>query len=73
MQLAFTTKSEFEDLMSREDVTVKSSWAGPEYITAIYKDDQIIGERVLHIAQADHYILRPEPKQVIKPKTSRLP
>lgn len=73
-QLAFTTKAAFEELMTEDGVVVKSSYAGPEYITALYRGDQLIGERVLHVSQADHFIVRPEqPVSIIKPKTTRFP
>lgn len=71
-ELKLTTKTAFEQLVERDDVIVKHSMTGPEYITTVYQNGELVGERWLEVSKAEHFIInRTIPTPVVK--KSRLP
>lgn len=53
--LVMTTATRFDEIMSQPDVTVKSSTVGSEYITSVYRNGQILAERVIEVRNCEHY------------------
>ncbi|CAL9961585.1 hypothetical protein VPHK567_0062 [Vibrio phage K567] len=71
--LTLTTATRFNDIMSRNDVDVKCTVIGSEYITSVYKDGAILAERIIEMKSAEHFeVTLPEPVREAR-KTSKLP
>ncbi|AUR85792.1 hypothetical protein NVP1081O_057 [Vibrio phage 1.081.O._10N.286.52.C2] len=56
-KLTLTTAALFEEIMTQDDVDVKHTTTGPEYVTAVYQNGSMIAERVLYVAQAEHFVV----------------
>lgn len=67
VQLSLATKGEFESIMEQPNVVVKNSHNIDEYVTAVYKDGELVAERVMYLRQVEHFVIgktRPELKGV---------
>ncbi|AGN30079.1 hypothetical protein VPFG_00077 [Vibrio phage nt-1] len=71
--LKLTTASRFDELMTQKGVDVKNSTSGPEFITTVYKNGELIAERVLYVSQAEHFELQLPQAVKSARKVSKLP
>ncbi|AJT61073.1 hypothetical protein [Vibrio phage XZ1] len=73
LNLKLTTATRFEELMTKPGVDVKNSSSGPEFITTVYENGELLAERVLYVSQAEHFEVKlPETAKQAR-KTSKLP
>lgn len=72
-KLKLTTATRFDELVSLPDVTIKNSTVGNEFITSVYKNGNILAERIIEMKQAEHFEVQLSAPVVTARSAARLP
>lgn len=72
-KLKLTTATRFDELVSLPDVTIKNSTVGNEFITSVYKNGNILAERIIEMKQAEHFEVQLSAPVVAARSAARLP